>query len=114
MHIIHSTQGVDWDAVVALFAAVGWAPRQPAEIRAAFEHSSHVVFLYQDGELAGFGRTVDDGQYYGMLVNVVPGKEGFYLKLGWERQAAAMIWPVSEEQRTLHVRCAEGRSSGAE
>jgi predicted N-acetyltransferase YhbS len=79
---------------------------------------------------------MDDGHFYGMLVDVVvkpdrqqtglgreivtylreqlagfkfitltaaPGKDAFYLKLGWLRQATAMIWPVSEQQRRLHA-----------
>jgi GNAT superfamily N-acetyltransferase len=30
-----------------------------------------VIFVYDGGELVGFGRTMDDGRYYAMLVDVV-------------------------------------------
>jgi hypothetical protein len=127
-------------AVADLFAEVGWGQRDPAQIRAAFEKSSHVMFIYEGGELLAFGRTVDDGVFIGMLVDVVvkpsrqqsglgreivtylreklagykwitlsaaPGKDEFYLKLGWLRQSSAMIWPVSEQQRELHAQPAK-------
>lgn len=71
MNIIHSTGQVDWSAVAALFAQVGWGERDPAQIRAAFEKSSHVIFIYEHDELVAFGRTLDDGCYYAMLVDVV-------------------------------------------
>jgi GNAT superfamily N-acetyltransferase len=133
----YSTEQVDWIAVAGLFAEVSWGRRDPVQIRAAFEKSSHVMFIHEGGELIAFGRTMDDGCYYGMLVDVVvkpgrqqaglgreivtylrekldgykfitltaaPGKDEFYLKLGWLRQASAMIWPVSEQQREAHAR----------
>ena len=136
MNIIESIDKVEWSDVAAMFAEVGWGRRDPAQIRAAFEKSSHVMFIYEAGELLAFGRTMDDGCYYGMLVDVVvkpgrqhaglgrdivtclreklagykfitltaaPGKEEFYLKLGWLRQSTAMIWPVSDQQRELHA-----------
>jgi aralkylamine N-acetyltransferase len=68
---IHSTENVDWASVAALFAAVNWGERDPAQIRAAFEKSSHVIFVYEEAELVAFGRTMDDGCYYAMLVDVV-------------------------------------------
>ncbi|WP_295997227.1 GNAT family N-acetyltransferase [Rugamonas sp.] len=136
MHSIFTTQSVDWPAVASLFVQVGWGVRAPLEIRAAFEKSSHVIFIYDGDELAAFGRTMDDGRYYALLVDVVvkpqyqqrglgrdvvdylrtqlvgyrfitltaaPGKEDFYLKLGWQRQATSLIWPVNDEQKRLHA-----------
>ncbi|MFL6675586.1 MAG: GNAT family N-acetyltransferase [Massilia sp.] len=137
MNKVYCIDNVNWPVVAALFAEVGWGRREPDEICAAFKMSTHVIFIYDGAELAAFGRTMDDGLYYGMLVDVVvkpdrqhaglgrevvtylreqlagykfitltaaPGKEEFYLKLGWLRQATAMIWPVSEQQRHLHAR----------
>jgi GNAT superfamily N-acetyltransferase len=132
----YNTQHADWPAMAALFEEVGWGRREPEQIRCAFEKSSHVIFVHDRGELIAFGRTMDDGCYYAMLVDVVvkpgrqlgglgreivthlreqlagykfitlttaPGKDEFYLKLGWLRQGSAMIWPVSELQRELHA-----------
>jgi hypothetical protein len=132
----YNTKHVDWSAVAALFAQVGWGQREPELIRCAFEKSSHVMFVHDGDELIAFGRTMDDGCYYAMLVDVVvkpgrqmaglgteivtylreqlsgykfitlttaPGKDEFYLKLGWLRQGSAMIWPVSDLQREQHA-----------
>jgi hypothetical protein len=46
-----------------MFAEVGWGQRDPDQIRSAFERSSHVMFIYEAGELVAFGRTMDDGCY---------------------------------------------------
>jgi GNAT superfamily N-acetyltransferase len=67
---IYDTHHVDWNAVAALFVEVGWGERQPEQIRAAFEKSSHVIFIYEGDELVALGRTMDDGCYYAMLVDV--------------------------------------------
>jgi predicted N-acetyltransferase YhbS len=67
---IYNTHNVDWNAVAALFVEVGWGERQPEQIRAAFEKSSYVIFIYEAGELVAVGRTMDDGCYYAMLVDV--------------------------------------------
>ena len=136
MKVIHRTQNVDWHAVAALFVEVNWGQRDAQQIRDAFEKSSHVIFIYEREQLVAFGRTMDDGCYYAMLVDVVvkpscqgngfgsqivdylreqlvgykfvtltaaPGKDDFYLKLGWHRQKSAMIWPMSEAQREAHA-----------
>jgi hypothetical protein len=60
---IYSVEHVDWTAVAAMFAEVGWGQRDPDQIRSAFERSSHVMFIYEAGELVAFGRTMDDGCY---------------------------------------------------
>jgi hypothetical protein len=132
----YNTKHVDWSSVAALFSQVGWGQRDPELIRCAFEKSSYVMFVHDADELIAFGRTMDDGCYYAMLVDVVvkpgrqlgglgseivtylreqlvgykfitlttaPGKDDFYLKLGWLRQGSAMIWPVSVQQRELHA-----------
>jgi predicted GNAT family acetyltransferase len=136
MNKTYSIEKVDWQTVAALFAEVNWGQREPSEIQAAFQNSSHVIFIYDEDELVAFGRTMDDGRYYAMLVDVVvkpayqqsglgrevvtylqqqlvnynfitltaaPGKEDFYLKLGWQRQKTAMILPVSDKQRQQHT-----------
>lgn len=78
MKITHSIEHVDWSAVAALFAEVNWGTRDPGQIRAAFAKSSHVIFIYDDDQLVAFGRTMDDGCYYAMLVDVVvkPSRQG--------------------------------------
>lgn len=67
----YTTENVDWLAVAELFRDVGWGERSPKEIQQAFAKSSFVIFIYDDETLVGFGRTMDDGRYYALLVDVV-------------------------------------------
>ena len=67
------------------------------------------VVVKPDSQQSGLGREIVNylrSQLLGykfITLTAAPGKEEFYLKLGWERQATALIWPVSEEQQKLHV-----------
>ena len=45
--------------------------RDPDEVRAAFARSTFKAFAFDGAELIGFGRTVDDGQFYATVVDVV-------------------------------------------
>jgi aralkylamine N-acetyltransferase len=71
MQIERDDRSVSWDEVAALFEAVGWGQRNPDEIRAAFARSTFKVFAFEDSELVGFGRTIDDGRFYATVVDVV-------------------------------------------
>ena len=62
---------VSWQRVSELFSLVGWGVRNLEEIKSAFEKSSFVRFAYLDNVLVGFGRTVDDGRYYALIVDLV-------------------------------------------
>jgi aralkylamine N-acetyltransferase len=66
----NSTENIDWGDVTKLFQAVGWGERIPENVRRAFEHSSFMRFAWIDRELVGVGRTVDDGYYYGWIVDL--------------------------------------------
>ena len=54
-----------------MFKAVGWGERSPNEVQAAFARSTFKVFAFDDVELIGFGRTIDDGRFYANIVDVV-------------------------------------------
>ncbi len=62
---------VNWQRASELFSLVGWGVRSPQEIQAAFEKSSFVRFAYSNDVLVGFGRTVDDGKFYALIVDLV-------------------------------------------
>jgi aralkylamine N-acetyltransferase len=63
--------GVCWRKISELMEDVGWDQRQPEELRLAFERSTYVRIAYDRDRIVGFGRTVDDGKYYGMIVDLV-------------------------------------------
>jgi GNAT superfamily N-acetyltransferase len=126
---------IDWKEVSEIFRQVNWGIRLPKAIESAFKKSSITCFVKEEDTIVGFGRTVDDGKYYALLVDVVvhpehqskgigtqivneiksrligynfitltaaPNKEGFYQKIGWEKQKSAYIFPKDDKQRLEH------------
>ncbi len=62
---------INWEELTAIFQLVNWGFRSPDEIKSAFEKSSFTCFVKEEKTIIGFGRTVDDGKYYALLVDVV-------------------------------------------
>jgi GNAT superfamily N-acetyltransferase len=71
MRIEQNDGAVSWEQVAGLFRAVGWGERDPNDVRAAFARCTFKAFAFEGNELVGFGRTVDDGQFYATVVDVV-------------------------------------------
>lgn len=67
----NTLSGVSWERASEIFSLVGWGNRKAEDIQSAFESSSYVRFAYSDGVIVGFGRTVDDGKYYALIVDLV-------------------------------------------
>ncbi|MBU2952745.1 GNAT family N-acetyltransferase [Marinobacter sp. F3R08] len=64
-------ENISWSRVSQIFEQAGWGRRSPESLERAFAQSSFCRFAYVDGELVGFGRTVDDGEFYGWVVDLV-------------------------------------------
>ncbi|WP_426430912.1 GNAT family N-acetyltransferase [Winogradskyella sp. HB-48] len=62
---------INWKDISELFQHVNWGIRQPEDIKNAFKKSSVTCFVKDKNRVVGFGRTVDDGKYYALLVDVV-------------------------------------------
>ena len=62
---------INWEKVSELFQKVNWGIRNPKDIERSFSKSSITCFVKDDDEVIGFGRTVDDGKYYALLVDIV-------------------------------------------
>lgn len=78
MRLERDDAAVSWDEVAALFVLVGWSERSADELRAAFGRSRFKVFAYEEDELIGVARSVDDGRYYATIVDVLvkPSQQG--------------------------------------
>ena len=61
---------VNWNEVSDIFNILEWGNRPPNLIKSAFLKSSFVRFAYKDSKLIGMGRTVDDGAFYGWVVDL--------------------------------------------
>jgi len=66
-----NAEGVSWESVQKLIIEVGWPERPIKDIVSSFGKSSFIRFAYLGDDLVGFGRTIDDGQYYGMVVDLI-------------------------------------------
>lgn len=62
---------IDWKEISEIFQLVNWGVRNPDEIEKSFEKSSITCFVRNERKIIGFGRTVDDGKYYALLVDIV-------------------------------------------
>ncbi|WP_138434605.1 GNAT family N-acetyltransferase [Winogradskyella algicola] len=62
---------INWKDISELFQLVNWGTRDPKDIEKAFKKSAVTCFIKDKDVIVGFGRTVDDGQYYALLVDVV-------------------------------------------
>lgn len=71
MRIERTNAGISWEQVANLFQSAGWGRRNPDNVRAAFARSTFKAFAFEGEELVGFGRTIDDGQFYATVVDVV-------------------------------------------
>ncbi len=75
---INKIDEVDWHQVSKIISIIGWGEILPENLKTSFQKSSFVRFAYLDNELVGMGRTVDDGMYYGWIVDlaILPEHQG--------------------------------------
>lgn len=71
----NSTENVNWDQVSNLFRTVSWSYRDPQALARAFSRSTHIRFAYSKGRIVACGRTLDDGEFYAMVVDLVVAPE---------------------------------------
>lgn len=67
----NNTENVNWHDVSQIIKSVEWGNRSSMALETAFKKSSFVRFAYDGNKLVGFGRTVDDGAFYGWIVDLV-------------------------------------------
>lgn len=72
---VRNLDDVDWQQISRIFRVVGWGERSLKQLEHAFSRSSFVRFACVENQIVGMGRTVDDGVYYGWIVDlaVLPG-----------------------------------------
>lgn len=68
---INKIDEVNWLQVSKIINHIGWGERSPRALKSAFTKSSFVRFAYDGDKFIGMGRTVDDGMYYGWIVDLI-------------------------------------------
>lgn len=71
-------EGVDWEALSALYRAAPLGDKKPADLATAFSNSMFRCFVYDAGRLVGVGRVLADGVDCAYLcdVAVLPSHQG--------------------------------------
>ncbi|MBL4624197.1 MAG: GNAT family N-acetyltransferase [Flavobacteriales bacterium] len=62
---------INWNRISEIFKLVNWGVKEPKDVENSFTTSSITCFMKKENEIIGFGRTVDDGKYYALLVDIV-------------------------------------------
>lgn len=57
----HSTDGVDWEELSALYRAAPLGEKKPLHLQTVFSNSMFKCFVYDDARLVGAGRALADG-----------------------------------------------------
>lgn len=78
LQVVTECTNVDWQQIADSLKQVGMAYHAPEVHRRAFEASRVTVFVYEGGQLLGFGRALSDGEYQGAIydIAVLPEAQG--------------------------------------
>jgi ribosomal protein S18 acetylase RimI-like enzyme len=74
----HTTSGVDWDELAALYRAAPLGDKKPGELQTVFSNSMFRCFVYENSRLVGAGRALADGADCSYLcdIAVLPSHQG--------------------------------------
>jgi GNAT superfamily N-acetyltransferase len=74
----HSTDGVDWEELSALYRAAPLGDKKPQALRTVFSNSMFKCFVYQGARLVGAGRALADGADCSYIcdVAILPSHQG--------------------------------------
>jgi citrate lyase synthetase len=74
----HSTDGVDWDELSALYRAAPLGDKKPLQLQTVFANSLFKCFVYEDGRLVAAGRALADGADCSYIcdIAVLPSHQG--------------------------------------
>ena len=82
LELRYDCKNIDWNKVSTILKTVGMANYEGAVHKKAFENSHTVVFVFDYGELIGFGRAISDGVYQGAIYDVAVSPEYQGKKIG--------------------------------
>ncbi len=105
----HSTDGLDWNELSALYHAAPLGNKNPAGLRTAFTNSMFKCFVYDDGRLVGVGRALADGVDCSYICDValLPSHQG----IGLGRQIVAKLVELSRGHKKIILYSVPGKES---
>ena len=74
----HSTDGIDWEELSALYRAAPLGEKSPLHLQKVFSNSMFKCFVYEEQQLVGVGRALADGIDCSYICDIAvsPGHQG--------------------------------------
>lgn len=74
----HSTDGIDWEELSALYRAAPLGEKSPLHLQKVFSNSMFKCFVYEDAKLVAVGRALADGADCSYICDIAvsPGHQG--------------------------------------
>lgn len=103
----HTTEGIDWDELSALYRDAPLGDKPPDLLRTVFGNSLFKCFVFEGGRLVGAGRALADGADCAYLcdIAVLPGHQG----TGLGKQIVAHLVERSRGHRKIILYAVPGK-----
>jgi citrate lyase synthetase len=103
----HTTDGIDWDELSALYRAAPLGDKKPAYLQKVFSNSLFKCFVYEQGRLVGAGRALADGADCSYLcdIAVLPSHQG----CGLGKQIVGHLVEASRGHRKIILYAVPGK-----
>ena len=103
----HSTDGVDWEELSALYRAAPLGDKKPAHLEKVFTNSLFKCFVYEGARIVGAGRALADGADCSYIcdVAILPSHQG----LGVGKQVVSRLVEASRGHKKIILYAVPGK-----
>ena len=105
----HSTDGLNWNELSALYRAAPLGDKKPLHLEMVFSNSMFKCFVYENGVLVGAGRALADGADCSYIcdVAVLPSHQG----IGLGKQIIGRLVEKSRDHKKIILYAVPGKES---
>jgi len=105
----HSTDGLNWNELSALYRATPLGDKKPLHLQTVFSNSMFKCFVYENGLLVGAGRALADGADCSYIcdVAVLPSHQG----IGLGKQIIGRLVEESRDHKKIILYAVPGKES---
>jgi len=103
----HSTDGIDWDELSALYRAAPLGEKSPLHLQKVFSNSMFKCFVYENEKLVAVGRALADGADCSYLCDIAvsPGHQG----TGLGKQVVSTLMGMSSGHKKIILYAVPGK-----
>lgn len=105
----HSTDGIDWDELSALYRVAPLGEKKPLHLQKVFSNSMFQCFVYEDRKLVAAGRALADGGDCSYIcdIAVLPSHQG----TGLGKQVVSELVEMSRGHKKIILYVVPGKES---